>query len=83
MFSPMISRLPEVEGVRPELAAAIMEMLAICPRAEDGICGVQLSLSLRLGATHEEVRQALRTMETAGVIEQVHDAGLIAMWCLP
>jgi hypothetical protein len=81
--SPLATRQPEVDGVRAELAAAIVEMLAICPRAEDGICGIRMSLSLRLNATPGEVRRALLALEAAGVIERVHDVSPIPMWRLP
>jgi hypothetical protein len=83
VFSAVVTRRPEVDGVRPELAAAIVEMLAICPRAEVGILDVRKSLAARLNATPGEVHDALIAMQDAGVIERVHDTNPIPMWCLP
>jgi hypothetical protein len=81
---PSLARdLNQVENTRPELAAAIVEMLSIYPRAVDGICGIRNSLTLRLGATASEVAGALRALEASGLIEQIRDGGLIPMWRLP
>lgn len=71
-----------VDGVRPEVASAILEMLAICPRAMCGMCGFQPALMLRLSADEQEVSAALTGMESAGLIERAHSAGSIPQWQL-
>ncbi len=69
---------PQVPGVRLELEVAIVDMLWLCPRGEWGMCGLNLSLRLRLGVGPEEVGQALAAMEQAGIIERA--SGALPFW---
>jgi hypothetical protein len=72
-----------VDGVRPELVSAIMEMLTIYPRAMCGMCEFQPALTLRLSADEQEVSAALAAMESARLIERVRVVSPILQWRLP
>jgi hypothetical protein len=71
-----------VDGVRPELVSAIMEMLTIYPRAVCGMCEFQPALMLRLSADEHEVSAALAAMESARLIERARIVSSILQWQL-
>lgn len=80
MHSQLLYGPTVVEGVRPEVASAILEMLALCPRAMHGMCGFQPSLVLRVTADEPEVAAALAAMVTAGLIERIRGTNPIPEW---